>query len=83
MKIVFGGVLVACTSPNRSKVEAIDNPDQFEEAFDTDYISETSEKVSWTTFRWSVLRKCTFLVVIWLLLAIVLTVTFTKGNITT
>ena len=32
------------TSPNRSGVGAIDNPDQFEQVFDTYYIPETSEK---------------------------------------
>ena len=52
------------TSPNRSGVGAIDNPDQFEQVFDTYYIPETSEKFSWTTFRWSVLRKFEFLVVL-------------------
>ena len=40
MNNIFG-----CTCPNRSEVGAIDNPDQFEQVFDTYYIPETSEKI--------------------------------------
>ena len=58
--------IFACTCPNRSGVGAIDNPDRFEQLFDTHYIPETSEKI-FMTFRWSILRKRTFLVVIRLL----------------
>ena len=36
--------IFACTCPNRSGVGAIDNPDRFEQVFDTYYIPETSEK---------------------------------------
>ena len=36
--------MFAFTCPDRSKVSAIDNPDQFEQVFDTYYIPETSEK---------------------------------------
>ena len=31
--------------PDRSGVGAIDNPDRFEQVFDTYYISEASEKI--------------------------------------
>ena len=37
--------IFAYTSPNRSGVGAIDNPDQFEQVIDTNYIPEASEKV--------------------------------------
>ena len=37
--------IFAYTSPNRSGVGAIDNPDRFEQVFDTYYIPETSEKI--------------------------------------
>ena len=37
--------IFAYTSPNHSEVGAIDNPDQFEQVFDTYYIPETSEKI--------------------------------------
>mgnify|MGYP001169774375 FL=1 len=37
--------IFAYTSPNCSGVGAIDNPDQFEQVFDTYYIPETSEKI--------------------------------------
>ena len=37
--------IFAYTSPNRSGVGAIDNPDQFEQVFDTNYIPEASEKI--------------------------------------
>ena len=33
------------TSPNRSGVGAIDNPDPFEQVFDTYYIPNASEKI--------------------------------------
>ena len=36
--------IFACTFPNRSGVGAIDNPDQFEQVFDTCHIPEISEK---------------------------------------
>ena len=35
--------IFAYTSPNRSGVGAIDNPDRFEQVFDTYYIPEASE----------------------------------------
>ena len=35
--------IFAYTSPNRSGVDAIDNPGRFEQNFDTYYIPETSE----------------------------------------
>eukprot|EP00493_Phyllostaurus_siculus_P009683 UN09810 len=38
----------------------IDYPYRFEQVLDAYYIPETSEKFSRQTFRWSVLRKCTF-----------------------
>eukprot|EP00493_Phyllostaurus_siculus_P009571 UN09693 len=72
--------IFAYTSPNRSGVGAIDNPDRFEQAFDTYHIPEASETFSWTKFRWSVLRKCEFWVVVGLLETISLPITFTKGN---
>ena len=37
--------IFAYTSPNRSGVGAIDNPDQFEQVFDTCHIPEPSEKI--------------------------------------
>ena len=37
--------IFACTCPNRSGVGAIDNPDRFEQVFDTYYIPEASEKI--------------------------------------
>ena len=37
--------IFAYTSPNRSGVGAIDNPDRFEPVFDTYYIPEASEKI--------------------------------------
>ena len=37
--------IFAYTSPNRSGVGAIDNPDRFEQVFDTYYIPEVSEKI--------------------------------------
>ena len=37
--------IFAYTSPNRSGVGAIDNPDRFEQVFDTYYIPETSENI--------------------------------------
>ena len=37
--------IFACTCPNRSGVGAIDNPDRFEQVFDTYYLPETSEKI--------------------------------------
>ena len=37
--------IFACTCPNRSGVGVIDNPDRFEQHFDTYYIPETSEKI--------------------------------------
>ena len=55
--------IFAYTCPNRSGVGAINNPDRSEQVFDAYYISEVSKKNSWATFRWSVLRKCEFLVV--------------------
>ena len=48
--------------PNRSRVGAIDNTDRFKQVFDPYYILEVPEKISRTTFRWSVVRKCSFLV---------------------
>ena len=39
MSNIFG-----CTCPNHSGVGAIDNPDRFEQAFDTYYLTEVSEK---------------------------------------
>ena len=49
--------IFACTCPNRSGVGAIDNPDRFEQAFVQYYIPEDPEKISRTTFRWSVRRQ--------------------------
>ena len=40
MSNIFG-----CTCPNRSGVGAIDNPDRFEQAFDTYYLTEVSDKI--------------------------------------
>ena len=40
MSNIFG-----CTCPNCSGVGAIDNPDRFEQAFDTYYLTEVSEKI--------------------------------------
>ena len=40
MSNIFG-----CTCPNHSGVGAIDNPDRFEQAFDTYYLTEVSEKI--------------------------------------
>ena len=37
--------IFACTCPNRSGNGAIDNPDRFEQVFDTYYIPEVSEKI--------------------------------------
>ena len=37
--------MFAYTSPNCSGVDAIDNPDQFEQVFETYYIPEVSEKI--------------------------------------
>ena len=48
---------LAYTSPNRSGVGAIDNPDRFEQAFVQYYIPEDPENFSRTTFRWSVVKK--------------------------
>ena len=51
--------IFAYTSPNCSGVGAIDNPDRFEQVFDTYYIPEASEKIfmddismvrSWKTY---------------------------------
>jgi len=36
--------ILVYTSPNRSGAGAIDNPDRFEQVFDTYYIPEASEK---------------------------------------
>ena len=37
--------IFAYTSPNRLGVDAINNPDRFEQVFDTYYIPEVSEKI--------------------------------------
>ena len=37
--------IFAYTCPNRSGVGAIDNPDRFEQVFDTYYIHMVSEKI--------------------------------------
>ena len=37
--------IFAYASTNRSGVGAIDNPDRFEQAFDTYYLTEVSEKI--------------------------------------
>ena len=37
--------IFAFTCANRSGVGAIDNPDRFEQAFDTYYLTEVSEKI--------------------------------------
>ena len=37
--------ILVYTSPNRSGAGAIDNPDRFEQVFDTYYIPEASEKI--------------------------------------
>ena len=37
--------IFAYTSPNRSGVGAIDNPDRFEQVFDTYHIPEAPEKI--------------------------------------
>ena len=37
--------IFAYTSPNRSGVDAIDNPGRFEQVFDPYYIPETSEEI--------------------------------------
>ena len=37
--------IFAYASPNRSGAGAIDKPDRFEQAFDTYYIPEASEKI--------------------------------------
>ena len=37
--------IFACTGPNRSGVDAIDNPDRFEQAFVQYYIPEDPEKI--------------------------------------
>ena len=42
---------VASTRLIRSGVGAIDNPDRFEQAFDTYYLTEVSEKISRMAFR--------------------------------
>ena len=50
----------AYTYPDRSRVGAIDDPGLFEEVFDQYIIPEVSEKISISTFRWLVVRKCVF-----------------------
>ena len=76
--------IFAYTSPNRSGFGAMDNPDRFEQVFDTHDIPEASEKIFMDDI--SMVRPyktyCTFLVVIRRLYAILLTITFTKGNLT-
>ena len=52
----------ASTRPIRSGVGAIDKPDQSGQVFEQYDISEVPEKFSRTTFRWLVVRKCSFLV---------------------
>ena len=53
----------ASTCPIRSGVGAIDNPDQSGQVFEPYGVSEVPEKISRTTFRWLVVRKCSFLVI--------------------
>ena len=53
----------ASTCPIRSGVGAIDNPDQSGQVFEQYDVSEVPEKISQTTFRWLVVRKCSFLVI--------------------
>ena len=53
---------IASTRLNRSRVCAIDSPDQSRQVFDQYDTSEVSEKFSWATFRWIVVKKCWFLV---------------------
>ena len=54
LEIFLGGVMgpfwtviniFACTGPNWSRAGAIDNPDLFEQVFDTYYILEVPEKI--------------------------------------
>ena len=52
----------ASTCPIRLGVGAIDNPDQSGQVFEHYDVSEVPEKNSRTTFRWLVVRKCSFLV---------------------
>ena len=52
----------ACACPNRSGVGAIDSPDLFEQVFEQYDIPKVQEKISRPTFRWFVVRKCSFLV---------------------
>ena len=53
----------ASTCPIRSGVGAIDNLDQSGQVFEQYDVSEVPEIFSRTTFRWLVIRKCSFLVI--------------------
>ena len=53
---------VASTRRIRSGVGAIDSPDQSRQLFDQYDPSEVPEKFSRATFRWLVVKKCSFLV---------------------
>ena len=53
---------VASTRLIRSGVGAIDSPDQSRQLFDQYDPSEVPEKFSRATFRWLVVKKCSFLV---------------------
>ena len=53
---------VASTRLIRSEVGAIDSPDHSRQLFDQYNSSEVPEKFSWATFRYFVVKKCSFLV---------------------
>ena len=53
---------VASTRLIRSGVGAIDSPDQSRQLFDQYDPSEVPENFSRATFRWLVVKKCSFLV---------------------
>ena len=72
----------ASTCPIRSEVGAIDNPDQSGQVFEQYDVSEVPEKNFSDDFSTACRQKCSFLVISRLVYAILLTITFTKGNLT-
>ena len=70
---------VASTRLIRSRIGAIDSPDQSRQGFEQYNTSEVLEKKSWATFRWLVV-KCSYLGFSRLVQANLLTITFTRGN---
>ena len=71
---------VTSTRLIRSRIGAIDSPDQSRQGFEQYNTSEVLEKISQATFRWLVVTKCSYLGFSRLIQANLLTISFTRGN---